>query len=339
MKILVTGGAGYIGSHTCVELSNAGFIPVILDNFSNSEHYIVDRIKALCNGPVIAYDGDCTDEDYVAELFQKEQDIAGVIHFAAFKAVGESYAEPLKYYHNNIESTRILLEAVYRAGVKNFVFSSSCTVYGQPDKLPVTEMSPVKKAESPYGRTKQICEDMLEDFLTAGNPVQVISLRYFNPIGAHPSAQIGELPIGVPNNLVPFITQSAIGKRPALTIFGNDYDTPDGTCIRDYIHVVDLARAHVRSLEFLTKRNFNPEFMIFNLGTGQGTSVQEVVDTFEKVTGIKLTYNYGARRPGDVVQVYADVSKASEVLGWNSELTLKDALRDAWAWEQKIDAK
>ncbi len=283
-KILVTGGAGYIGSHTCVELCRAGYIPVIVDDFSNSELYIVDRIKELCDGDVIAVEGNCTDAVLMDELFTSYGPIEGVIHFAAFKAVGESYKLPLKYYHNNIESTRVLLETMENHGVKNFVFSSSCTVYGQPDELPVTELSPIKQAESPYGRTKQICEDLLQDYIKAGNEIQVASLRYFNPIGAHESAKIGELPRGVPNNLVPFITQTAAGKRGALTIYGNDYPTPDGTCVRDYIHVVDLAEAHVCTIDYLFTREFNSEFEVFNLGTGHGSSVQEVVDTFQEVT-------------------------------------------------------
>ncbi|MEJ2006136.1 MAG: UDP-glucose 4-epimerase GalE, partial [Cyclobacteriaceae bacterium] len=252
-KIIVTGGAGYIGSHTCVALSEAGYEPVIIDNFDNSEKYIVDRIRSLCKMPVHLVIGDCTNVHFLESTFESQDDVLGVIHFAAHKAVGESSSNPLKYYHNNIQSTVAVLAAMEKCGLHNLVFSSSCTVYGQPDVLPVTEKSPIKPAESPYGRTKQICEDLLQDFLKAGKEMKIVSLRYFNPIGAHPSGKIGELPLGVPNNLVPFITQTAIGKRKQLTVFGNDYDTPDGTCIRDYIHVVDLARAHVAAIEYLEK--------------------------------------------------------------------------------------
>lgn len=337
MKIMVTGGAGYIGSHTCVELSKAGYVPVIVDNFNNSEPYIIDRIRELSTGEILCHEGDCTDEAFLNEVFQQEGPIGGIIHFAAHKAVGESSSFPLKYYHNNIESTLALLKAMERFDVKNFVFSSSCTVYGQPDQLPVTEESPVKHAESPYGRTKQICEDMLQDFLKSGKDIQIASLRYFNPIGAHPTGKIGELPLGVPNNLVPFLTQTAIGKREKLTIFGNDYATVDGTCIRDYIHVVDLAIAHVRALDYLTSRVFHPDYVVLNLGTGEGKSVQQVVDAFEKISGVKVNYAYGPRRPGDVVKVYADVKKANETLDWKAIHSLEDGLRDAWNWEKLIN--
>ena len=336
-KIIVTGGAGYIGSHTCVELSKAGYEPVIIDNFNNSERYIVDRIRELSPGDIHLLEGDCTDPSVMESAFRKFDDIFGVIHFAAFKAVGESSANPLKYYQNNILSTAVVMKAMEAAGVDRLVFSSSCTVYGQPDELPVTESSVVKPAESPYGRTKQICEDMLRDYLNAGNRMHMVSLRYFNPIGAHPSSKIGELPLGVPNNLVPFITQAAIGKRKELTVFGRDYDTPDGTCIRDYIHVVDLARAHVAAINFLSNKKDAPALHIFNLGTGKGRSVQEVIDTFESVTGVKVPYKYGDRRPGDVEKVYADVSLAEKSLHWKCELTLGDALKDAWNWEKSIN--
>ena len=336
-KIIVTGGAGYIGSHTCVELSAAGYIPVIIDNFDNSEKYIVDRIRSLCPGEVELIEGDCTDAAFMRDALQKAGEADGLIHFAAYKAVGESSAFPLKYYHNNIESTVVILQAMEASGINKLVFSSSCTVYGQPDVLPVTENSPIKPAESPYGRTKQICEDILKDYLKAGNLMNIVSLRYFNPIGAHPSGMIGELPLGVPNNLVPYITQAAIGKRDKLTVFGKDYDTPDGTCIRDYIHVVDLAKAHVAALGYLNHKPDQGSYFLFNLGTGTGSSVQEVIDTFEEVNNVKLPYSYGERRPGDVEKVYADVSHAVTELGWKTELTLADALRDAWNWEQQIN--
>ncbi len=336
-KIIVTGGAGYIGSHTCVELSKAGFEPVIIDNFSNSETYIVDRIRELSETEIHLVQGDCTDSEFLRTVFGSFEDVLGVIHFAAYKAVGESSAFPLKYYHNNIESTIAVLKAMESSNVENLVFSSSCTVYGQPDSLPVTESSPIKPAESPYGRTKQICEDILKDYLRASNPVNIVSLRYFNPIGAHPSGLIGELPLGVPNNLVPFITQTAIGKRKQLTIFGKDYNTPDGTCIRDYIHVVDLARAHVAAIQFLSELPEKGSYSLFNLGTGTGSSVQEVIDTFEEVTNEKLHYVYGDRRPGDVEKVYADVSKAEKELNWKCEFSLADSLRDAWNWEKLIN--
>ncbi|MCA6078263.1 UDP-glucose 4-epimerase GalE [Fulvivirga sedimenti] len=336
-KIIVTGGAGYIGSHTCVELSKIGVEPVIIDNFSNSETYIVDRIRELSQTEIHLVQGDCTDSEFLKSVFGSYSDVAGIIHFAAFKAVGESSAFPLKYYQNNIDSTIAVLKAMESSNIPNLVFSSSCTVYGQPEVLPVTESSPIQPAESPYGRTKQICEDMLKDYRRAGNAVNIVSLRYFNPIGAHPSGLIGELPLGVPNNLVPFITQTAIGKRKQLTVFGKDYNTPDGTCIRDYIHVVDLARAHVAAIEFLSNLQEKGSYHLFNLGTGEGSSVQEVIDTFEKVSGVKLPYTYGERRPGDVEKVYADVSKAETELNWKCEYSLADSLRDAWNWEKLIN--
>jgi len=336
-KIIVTGGAGYIGSHTCVALSEAGYEPVIIDNFDNSEKYIVERIRNLCDEPVHLVIGDCNNQHFLESTFESFDDVRGIIHFAAHKAVGESSANPLKYYHNNIQSTIAVLGAMENCGISNLVFSSSCTVYGQPDILPVTEHSPIKPAESPYGRTKQICEDMLQDYLRAGKKQKIVSLRYFNPIGAHPSGDIGELPLGVPNNLVPYITQTAIGKRERLTVFGKDYDTADGTCVRDYIHVMDLANAHVAAIRYLNGKNEKNAYYMFNLGTGRGSSVQEVIDTFEEVNGKKLLYVYGPRRPGDVEQVYADVRLAEKELGWKAELSLADALRDAWNWEQKIN--
>ncbi len=335
-KILVTGGAGYIGSHTVVELYNAGYQPVIVDNFSNSEKSVLDGLKAIMGHPVTLYEGDCSDEEFLDNIFQQEHDIAGIIHFAAYKAVGESVQNPLEYYQNNVGSLMTLLKVMRTFKVSRLVFSSSCTVYGQPDKLPVTEQSPKKMAESPYGNTKQICEEILEDLVESLVPLNVTALRYFNPIGAHPSAHIGELPLGVPNNLVPFITQAAFGIREKLTVFGNDYNTPDGFCIRDYIHVVDLAKAHVQSLIYLDSIKERKCFDAFNIGTGQGRSVMEVIKAFEQIQEKPLNYTIGPRRSGDVEQVYANVDKAGTLLNWRSELTLDEALTDAWRWQVSL---
>lgn len=335
-KILVTGGAGYIGSHAVVELFQAGYEPVIIDNFVNSQESALAGIAAILNTDIPCHRIDCTDADALREVFRKEGNIAGVIHFAAFKAVGESVREPLKYYHNNVGSLVALLQVMAESGTTNLVFSSSCTVYGVPDQLPVTEETPVKKANSPYGNTKQICEDILTDLANSGgSKIHTIALRYFNPIGAHPSANIGELPLGVPNNLVPFITQTAIGIREKLTIFGTDYDTPDGSNIRDYIHVVDLAKAHVVAIERLLGGKAQ-SIEMFNIGTGQGNSVLEVVKTFEKVSGQKLNYEIGPRRIGDVPQIYADVTKATQELGFKTELGLEEGLASAWQWELNL---
>ena len=335
---MVTGGAGYIGSHAIVELSEAGYEPVIIDNFVNSLESVLEGIKAILNKEITCYKIDCTDINALREVFQQEQDIAGVIHFAAYKAVGESVKEPLKYYHNNVGSLVTLLQVMEEFKVSNLVFSSSCTVYGIPDQLPVTEQTPVKKANSPYGNTKKICEDILTDLANSGSNIHTIALRYFNPIGAHASATIGELPLGVPNNLVPFITQVAIGIREKLTIFGNDYDTPDGSNVRDYIHVVDLAKAHVVSIDRLLQgKAANIE--MFNIGTGHGNSVLEVVKTFEKVSGQKLNYILGPRRAGDVPAIYADVTKSSQELGFKTELGLEEALASAWQWELNLKNK
>lgn len=335
-KILVTGGAGYIGSHTCVELCSAGYTPIIVDNFSNSERFVIDRIEELVNKKIQLIEGDCANEQFLYNELSKIDGIVGVIHFAAFKAVGESSALPLKYYSNNIASTVAVLSVMEKIKCRNLVFSSSCTVYGQPDKLPVTERSPVKPAESPYGRTKQICEDILQDYLKAGNDIQALALRYFNPIGAHPSSLIGELPIGVPNNLVPFITQTAAGLREQLTVFGDDYDTPDGTCIRDYIHVVDLAKAHVAALNYLIEQK-NALYDAVNIGTGNGNSVLEVVKTFEEVNNLNLNYKIGDRRSGDVEKVYADAQYAKDLLNWEAKLTLAESLKDAWSWQKSLN--
>jgi len=337
-KILVTGGLGYIGSHTVVELVNAGYEPVIVDNLSNSDIKIHDQIAKIVGYKPKYYQLDLCDPRAVKDLAAAEPGISGVIHFAAYKAVGESVADPLKYYHNNFYSLVNLLQTYYNSPI-NFVFSSSCTVYGQPDKLPVTEDAPVKPAQSPYGNTKQVAEEILQDTVKSGSKCKVISLRYFNPVGAHDTALIGELPIGVPQNLVPFITQSAIGKRGPITVFGDDYNTPDGSCIRDYIHVVDLAKAHVASLKLMEKEGYAIGYDMFNLGTGNGNSVLEVIHAFEEATGEKLNYKIGPRRPGDVEQVWGDVTKSTNILGWTAELGIAEMMLSAWNWEKYLAEK
>ncbi|MCC6601228.1 MAG: UDP-glucose 4-epimerase GalE [Crocinitomicaceae bacterium] len=334
-KILVTGGAGYIGSHTIVDLIASGYEPVILDNFSNSDRRVLDGLFRITGKQVPVYDFDCADKEKLSKLFLVENP-DGVIHFAADKAVGESVSFPLKYYRNNIVSLVSLLEVLKDFSVPNLVFSSSCTVYGQPDNLPVTEESPVKESPSPYGYTMQVSERIIRDTVYAHPAFSAVLLRYFNPIGAHRSGIIGELPFGVPNNLVPFLVQTVAGIRDHLTVYGNDYSTPDGSCIRDYIHVVDLARAHVQSLEWLKENNGQCE--VFNLGQGRGHSVLEVIKSFEDATGKTVSYRVGARRPGDVEQIWADVTKAEEVLKWKTQLGLGDALRDAWNWQQQLVA-
>ncbi|KAA9347103.1 UDP-glucose 4-epimerase GalE [Larkinella humicola] len=338
MKILVTGGAGFIGSHTVVELLNAGFEPVIIDNFSNSNRSALAGLRQILNHDVPFYEADCNDAEALNAIFEKEN-FRGVIHFAAHKAVGESVAKPLMYYRNNLDSTLLLLETMQRYGVPNLVFSSSCTVYGQPEHLPVTEETPRLPAQSPYGNTKAICEDIIRDTVKAGGPVKSIALRYFNPMGAHPSGLIGELPLGVPGNLVPFITQTAAGIREKLTVHGGDYDTVDGTCIRDYIHVVDLAKAHVQALRLLDSRGETSYYDVFNVGTGNGQTVLELIQTFENVNNIKLNYSIGPRRPGDVEKIYAQVDKVNNVMGWRAEKTLAEGLQDAWRWEQNLQLK
>jgi UDP-glucose 4-epimerase len=336
-KILVTGGAGYIGSHTVVELFQAGYQPVIVDNFSNSEESALAGIEAIIGVKVPTYRIDCADVAALRGVFGAEPDIAGVIHFAAFKAVGESVQKPLAYFQNNVGSLLTLLDVMNEYKVENLVFSSSCTVYGIPDALPVTEATPTKPASSPYGRTKQMCEDVVHDVSAApNNTLHTILLRYFNPIGAHESAKIGELPLGVPNNLVPFITQTAAGIREKLTIYGGDYDTADGTNVRDYIHVVDLAKAHIVAVQRLLDRKAGEVVETFNVGTGNGNSVLEVVQTFEQASGQKLNYSIGPRRPGDVPAIYADATKAEQVLGFKTETSLADSLASAWKWQQTL---
>jgi len=333
-KILVTGGLGFIGSHTVVELVNSGYEPVIIDNLSNSDIKILDQLTKIIGYKPPFYQLDLCDEKAVKQLAEKEPDVTGIIHFAAYKAVGESVQQPLKYYRNNFSSMLNLLEAYYGKPL-NFVFSSSCTVYGQPDELPVTEKAPVKAAQSPYGNTKQVAEEILKDMIAAGSNYKVISLRYFNPVGAHDSALIGELPIGVPRNLVPFITQTAIGKREKITVFGNDYNTPDGSCVRDYIHVVDLAKAHVAALKLMEHPDFKG-YDVFNIGTGQGTTVLQIIHAFESATGVKVNYSIGPRREGDVEQVWGDVTKSTQKLGWTAELGIGDMMQSAWEWEKYI---
>ncbi|MCE7061367.1 UDP-glucose 4-epimerase GalE [Dyadobacter sp. CY343] len=338
MKILVTGGAGFIGSHTVVELDKAGFEPVIIDNLYNSNLGVLDGIKQITGKDFPFYEMDCNDSEKVRELFAKEK-FDGVIHFAAYKAVGESVEKPLNYYENNLISLMVLLRAMTEFNVPNFVFSSSCTVYGQPDAIPVTEQTPRKPANSPYGNTKAIGEDIIRDYIYAKPGVKAISLRYFNPIGAHESALIGELPNGVPSNLVPYITQTAAGLRKSLTVFGSDYDTPDGTCIRDFIHVVDLAKAHVKALELLESESGPDYYDVFNVGTGEGYTVLQLINTFEQVNGVKLNYSIGPRREGDVEKIYAQSDKVNNVMKWRAEKTMAEALRDAWKWQLKITAQ
>jgi len=332
---LVTGGLGFIGSHTAVELQNQGFEVVIVDNLSNSSIEVLDGISKI-TGKVPAFEKlDLREKNAVQDFFKRHADISGVIHFAASKAVGESVENPLLYYENNINTLVYLLQELQKKEQANFIFSSSCTVYGQAEKMPITEDAPVQQAMSPYGNTKQIGEEIIKDVVKVSN-IHAILLRYFNPIGAHPSAEIGELPIGVPQNLVPFITQTGIGLRKELSVFGDDYPTPDGTCIRDYIHVVDLAKAHVIALQRLLDKKNVEKAETFNVGTGTGSSVLEVIQTFEKVSGQKLPYKIVDRREGDVTEAYANTDKANTVLGWKAQSTLEDALVSAWKWEQKL---
>ena len=333
--VLVSGGAGFIGSHVTVELTNAGYDVVIADNFSNCDRTNYKGVTKILGKELPLIEMDFCDAAAVDKLFT-DYKIDAVIHFAAYKAVGESVAEPIKYYKNNLDSFLNVLEAARTHGGCNVLFSSSATVYGETDKLPVTEKSPRQPATSPYGNTKQICEDILRDTVKAFPQVKGIALRYFNPIGAHPTALIGELPNGVPNNLVPFITQTAIGKRACLSIFGNDYPTPDGTCQRDYIDIVDLAKAHVCAVTRMVDGKMEEPYEIFNIGTGRPVSVLELVNAFEKVNGLKLNYKFAPRRPGDVVAIWADPTRANEVLGWKAERTVEETLAAAWAWEKAL---
>ena len=336
MKILVTGGTGYIGSHTAVKLLEEGYEVVLVDDLSNSELSVLDAIEEITGKRPEFHEFDLCDAAKVTAFFEEHKDIEAIIHFAASKAVGESVQNPLKYYRNNLDSLINLLEEMKKHQIANMVFSSSCTVYGQPDKLPVTEQTPFKPAESPYGNTKQICEEILLDATKAHPELKAIALRYFNPVGAHESALIGELPKGVPNNLVPFITQTAAGEREQLSIFGSDYDTPDGTAVRDYIHVVDLAEAHVIAVKRMTENKQKSSFEFFNLGTGQGNSVLETVKKFEEVSGVKLNYKLVDRRPGDVEKTYADTTYANKELGWKAKLGLGDMMRSAWNWQKRV---
>jgi len=336
MKILVSGGLGYIGSHTVVALSEAGYEVVVVDNLSNTRIEVLDGIESIIGRRPTFYQLDLRNELQVVELFDKEPSIEGVIHFAASKAVGESVENPLLYYENNLSAFIYLLKQLADKPKAHLIFSSSCTVYGQADVMPITEDAPIKVAESPYGNTKQIGEEILKDTVKVSSGFSAIALRYFNPIGAHDSAKIGELPLGVPQNLVPFITQTAAGIRKELAVFGNDYPTPDGTCIRDYIHVVDIAEAHVAALTRLVKGESISDYEVFNLGTGKGSSVLEVIESFEKVSGSKLPYRIADRREGDVIQAFADTEKANSILGWKSKYSLDDALASAWAWERKL---
>jgi len=335
MKILVTGGLGFIGSHTVVELQNQGFEVIIIDDLSNSSEEVLKGITAITNKKPLFEKLDLREKGKVQDFFKKHQDISGVIHFAASKAVGESVGNPLLYYENNINSLVYLLQELQKLPEANFIFSSSCTVYGQAEKMPITEDAAIQTAMSPYGNTKQIGEEIITDAAKVTN-INAILLRYFNPIGAHPSAEIGELPLGVPQNLVPFITQTGLGLRAELSVFGDDYPTPDGTCVRDYIHVVDLAKAHVIAMQRLLEKKNLEKVEIFNLGTGTGSSVLEVIHSFEKVSGQKLPYKIVPRREGDITSAYANTDKANNVLGWKAESTLDEAMASAWKWEQKV---
>lgn len=334
--ILVTGGTGYIGSHTVVELQKAGYPVVIIDNLSNSNRDVLDGIEHITGIRPEFVEADCTDMNALKDLFAKHPGIKGIINFAASKAVGESMQKPILYYRNNLNTLMNLLDMMAANEVKGIVFSSSCTVYGEPDVNPVTEKSPIKKATSPYGNTKQICEEIITDAIHAGAPYKSIILRYFNPVGAHPSAEIGELPNGVPQNLIPYLTQTAIGIRKELSVFGNDYNTPDGFCIRDFIDVVDLAKAHVIAIERMLHDKSDEKIEIFNLGTGKGLSVMELINSFERATGVKVPYKIVGRRPGDIEKVWADPSYANNVLGWKAETPIDDTMRNAWHWQQRL---
>lgn len=338
-KILVTGGTGYIGSHTTVELQKAGYDVVIIDNLSNSNIEVLDGIEAITGIRPVFVKGDCTDIETLRKLFKENPGIKGIINFAASKAVGESVHKPILYYRNNLGTLLNLLECMPEYGVKGIVFSSSCTVYGEPDKNPIDETAPIKPATSPYGNTKQISEEIITDVIHSGAPIKSIILRYFNPIGAHESALIGELPVGVPQNLVPYLTQAAAGIRKELTVFGDDYNTPDGSCIRDYIDVVDLAKAHVTAMKRMLDNPDTDAIEIFNLGTGRGLSVLELINSFERATGVKVPYHIGARREGDIEKIWAEPTKANTVLGWKAEVPVDATMRNAWAWQCRLAEK
>ena len=336
-QIIVTGGLGFIGSHTVAVLCQKGYRPVIVDDLSNSSREVHGRLEELTGMDLPFYELDLTNDEATAEFFSEMNRIDGVIHFAAFKAVGESVREPLKYYRNNLQSLMNVLQGCTTNGISNFVFSSSCTVYGESSEQPIPETAPVQQALSPYGNTKQIGEEILNDVSKSAKNLKVVSLRYFNPIGAHASGKIGELPIGIPQNLVPYITQTAIGKRTELSVFGDYYPTRDGTAIRDYIHVMDLAEAHVAAIEWMQKGNKKSSFDVFNIGTGEGSTVLEVIRAFEEATGQQLNYKMAPRRSGDVTEAFAHTDRAQKILGWKAKHSLKDALRDAWNWEQKLN--
>lgn len=338
-KILVTGGTGYIGSHTVVELQQAGFEVVIIDNLSNSNIGVLDGIERITGIRPAFVEGDVSDMATLRRLFEDHPGIRGIINFAASKAVGESVQKPILYYRNNLVSLLNLLECMPQYGVKGIVFSSSCTVYGEPDVNPIDETAPIKPATSPYGNTKQISEEIIRDVIHSGAPIKSILLRYFNPVGAHPSAEIGELPLGVPNNLIPYLTQAAAGIREKLTVFGDDYDTPDGSCIRDFIDVVDLAKAHVVAMRRMLDRHDTDPVEVFNLGSGRGLSVLELIDSFQRSTGVKVPYVIGARREGDIEKIWAEPRKANEVLGWKAETNIDDTMRNAWRWQCRLAEK
>ncbi len=335
-KILVTGGLGFIGSHTTVELQQAGYEVVIIDNLSNSNIGVLDGIEKITGIRPVFVEGDCTNIETLHSLFKANPGIDGIIDFAASKAVGESIVKPILYYRNNLNILINLLDLMPVYGVKGFVFSSSCTVYGEPDSNPITEDAPIKKATSPYGATKQMGEDIIADVVKSGAPIMAILLRYFNPIGAHPSAEIGELPNGVPQNLVPYLTQTAMGIRKELSIFGDDYDTPDGSCIRDFINVVDLAKAHVVALERMLEDKSEEKLEVFNIGTGEGLSVLQLLSAFERATGVKVPHKIVGRRAGDIVKIWADPKKANEVLGWKAQVPIEDTMLSAWNWQKKL---
>ena len=335
-KILVTGGIGYIGSHTTVQLQNAGYDVVIIDNLSNSNREVLDGIEKISGIRPVFVEADCTDMAALTKLFDENPGINGIINFAASKAVGESVQKPLLYYRNNLVTLINLLELMPKYGTKGIVFSSSCTVYGEPDVNPVDETAPIKKATSPYGNTKQISEEIITDYITSGAPIKSILLRYFNPVGAHPSAEIGELPNGVPQNLIPFLTQTAIGIRKELSVFGNDYNTPDGSCIRDFINVVDLAKAHVKALERMLEDKSEEKLEVFNLGTGVGLSVLELINAFETSTGVKVPHKIVGRREGDIEKVWANPDRANNVLGWKATTSIEDTMRSAWNWQLRL---